>query len=60
MEGNSVISVEFESDADIQETLSNLKDKVDEAQTKLPADADESSVKEVSMDDSPIWTFSIS
>jgi len=60
MEWNSVISVEFESDVDIQETLSNLKDKVDEAQIKLPADADESSVKEVSMDDNPIWTFSIS
>ena len=59
-EGNSIISVEFESDADIWDTLSDLKDKVDEAQVKLPADADESSVKEVSMDDSPIWTFSIS
>jgi len=60
MEGNSIISVEFDSDADIQQTLSSLKDKVDEAKINLPASADEPSVKAVSMDDSAIWTFSIS
>lgn len=40
--------------------MRDLKDKVDLAKTDLPTDAKDSVVKEVSMDDTPIWTFSIS
>lgn len=56
----SVITVQFKSSVDTKEALRDLKDKVDLAKTDLPSDAKDSVVKEVSFDDSPIWTFSIS
>lgn len=60
MNSASLITVQFLSTADTQLTLTDLKDKVDIAKTDLPDDANEPVVKEISLDDSPIWTFSIS
>ena len=55
-----VIVVQFKSDVDSATAMRDLKDKVDLAKSKLPADAKDPVVKEVSLDDTPIWTFSIS
>lgn len=60
MNSASMISVQFKSDADIEAAMRDLKDKVDLAKSDLPSDTKDSIVKEVSFDDTPIWTFSIS
>ena len=59
MNSVSVVSVQFKSDADIATAMRDLKDKVDLVKPKLPADAKDPVVKEVSFDDTPIWTFSL-
>lgn len=59
MNSASVISVQFKSDTDIATAIRDLKDKVDLVKPKLPADAKDPVVKEVSLDDTPIWTFSL-
>ncbi|MCT4592206.1 MAG: efflux RND transporter permease subunit [Candidatus Gracilibacteria bacterium] len=58
--GVSSISVEFEADADLDNSIDELKDKVDEAKVDLPDNAEEPIVTEVSMSDIPIVTFSLS
>lgn len=60
MNSISMISVQFLSTVDKQEAVSDLKDKVDFAKSQLPTDAKDPVVKEISLDDSPIWTFSVS
>nr|HRI36889.1 efflux RND transporter permease subunit [bacterium] len=55
----SSITVQFKSDVDISDAMRDLKDKVDLAKSKLPEDANEPIVQEVSFDDTPIWIFSI-
>lgn len=60
MNSVSMIVVQFKSNVDTDTALRDLKDKVDLAKTDLPSDAKDSIVKEVSFDDTPIWTFSIS
>lgn len=59
MNSVSVISVQFKSDTDIATAMRDLKDKTDLVKPKLPADAKDPIVKEVSFDDTPIWTFSL-
>lgn len=59
MNSVSVISVQFKSDTNTTTAIRDLKDKVDLVKSKLPADAKEPVVKEVSFDDTPIWTFSL-
>ncbi len=56
----SNIVVQFKSDANITDSMRELKDKVDFAKKDLPTDAQEPIVKEFSLDDSPIWVFAIS
>lgn len=60
MNSVSTITVQFLSSVDKQTAMSDLRDKVDEAKSDLPDDANDPMVKEISLDDSPIWTFSIS
>lgn len=60
MNSASVIVVQFLSNVDTDSAVRELKDKVDLAKSELPDDANEPIVKEVSFDDNPIWTFSIS
>lgn len=55
----SSITVEFDSSEDQDEALRNLRDKVSTVK-ELPDDANEPSVNEISLDDSPIFTFSLS
>ena len=59
MNSASVVSVQFKSDTDIVTAMRDLKDQVDLVKPKLPADAKDPIVKEVSFDDTPIWTFSL-
>jgi len=60
MNSVSLLSIQFKSDADIDSSMRDLKDSVDLSKTELPLDAKDSIVREVSFDDTPIWTFSIS
>jgi len=60
MNSASIITVQFLSSVDTQTAVADLKDKVDLAKADLPEDANDPFVKEVSFDDTPIWTFSIS
>ena len=59
MNSVSVISVQFKSDTDTTTAMRDLKDKVDLVKPKLPSDAKDPVVQEVSFDDTPIWTFSL-
>lgn len=54
----SSITVEFDAKADLDDSLRKLRDEVKNIQGELPDDANESVVKEISLDDQPIWTFS--
>ena len=55
----SMITVEFEAEADLDKSIRDLKDKVDEAKVELPAEAEEPKVTEISVSDTPIVTFSL-
>ena len=57
-ESISQIFVEFDAKADIDDCIRKLKDKVDEAKTSLPGDADDPVVQELSFSNRPIITFS--
>jgi len=58
-EGVSSITVEFEADADLTESIRNLRDKVDEAKTDLPEEAQDPMVTEIRTNDYPVITFSL-
>lgn len=57
-EGVSQVFVEFDAKADIDDSIRKLKDKVDDAKSSLPKDADEPIVQELSFSSRPIVTFS--
>jgi multidrug efflux pump len=60
-EGQSQINIEFVTDADIDEALRKVKDKVDEAKGDLPSDLEnDPSVFEVNFSEFPIVVFSLS
>jgi len=58
-EGISSIVVEFEAQADLTESIRSLRDKVDEAVSDLPSEAEDPFVAEVRTNDMPIITFSL-
>ncbi len=55
----SSITVEFEANADIESSIRLLRDKVADAKQKISTDAEDPIVSEVSLDDMPIWSISI-
>jgi len=57
-EGFSQIFVEFDAEADLDDSIRKLKDKVDEAKASLPGDANDPFVQELSFSDTPIITYS--
>jgi multidrug efflux pump subunit AcrB len=59
-EGVSTVVVEFEANADVDESISDLKDKIDQIQPDLPTDAHDPMVSEVNYVDQPIMTIAIS
>ncbi len=59
-EGVSSVVVEFTAEADIDESIADLKDKVDQIKPELPDEAEEPQVSEVSFVDQPILTIAFS
>ncbi len=59
-EGFSVITAEFDAHADIDKSIQDLKDAVDQAKGELPEDATDPTVTEVNFADQPILVISIS
>ncbi|MBU2025587.1 MAG: efflux RND transporter permease subunit [Patescibacteria group bacterium] len=57
--GFSRLTVEFEPDQNLENSIRKLKDKVDEAKPDLPEDANDPQVTEVSIIDYPIFAFSL-
>lgn len=56
----SFINTEFTSDVDVEVALRRIRERVDIAKSKLPDDADEPIVKELSSSDWPIYTVVLS
>ena len=54
----SAITVEFEAHADLNKSIRDLKDKVDEAKPDLPEQAEDPVVTEITVTDRAIVTFS--
>jgi multidrug efflux pump subunit AcrB len=60
-EGLSSISIEFVTGTDIDKALQDVKDKVDEAKSELPADLEnDPAVFEVNLSEMPIAVYSLS
>jgi multidrug efflux pump subunit AcrB len=59
-ESVSSIVVEFNASADLEASLADLKDKVDELKVGLPSDAEDPTVTEVNFNDQPVLTFTVS
>ncbi len=53
-EGISIISLEFEPQVDIADALQRVRDRVGIAQSKLPQQAEDTSVREISFSDFPV------
>lgn len=57
--GFSSIFVEFNAEADLDESFKKLREAVDEAQPQLPQEAEDPVVTEIRMSDFPIVTYSL-
>lgn len=58
-EGISLITLEFEPEASIEESLQQVRDRVDRARSDLPEDVEETDVQEVAMSDFPIMMLTL-
>ena len=58
-EGVSVVSLEFEPEADITDALQRVREKVSTARTKIPEDAEDTLVQEISFSDMPIMLINL-
>ena len=56
----STVQVEFEASADLEDSLRKLRDQVNTIKKDLPADASDPQVREISFDDTPIWSIALS
>jgi len=59
-EGSSVISLEFNTNIEMEDALRKVKDKVDKAKGDLPAEADDPVVVDLNMSEFPIMILNIS
>lgn len=55
----SSIVVQFKAGEDVDSVIRELKDSVDTAKKDIPTDANDPIVKEISISDSPFWTFTV-
>jgi HAE1 family hydrophobic/amphiphilic exporter-1 len=55
----SSIVVEFNANADIQSSIQLLRNSVDAARSSISTDAKDPTVTEVSLDDMPVWSISV-
>jgi multidrug efflux pump subunit AcrB len=58
-EGVSSIVVEFDAGADVDESLRDLRDRVDQLRSDLPETANDPQVTEVDFVDQPVLTFAV-
>ena len=59
-ESVSTVIVEFEASADVDDSISDLKDEIDLIKPDLPSDAEDSIVSEVNFVDQPIMNIAVS
>ncbi len=59
VEGVSAITIEFEPYVNIESALQKVRDKVDMAGSDLPEEAQDSSIKEVNVSESPVMLISL-
>lgn len=59
-DGLSMITAEFDTNADIDKSIQDLKDAVDSARAELPRDATQPVVSEVNFAEQPIFVISVS
>ncbi|MBN8546928.1 MAG: efflux RND transporter permease subunit [Ignavibacteria bacterium] len=59
-EGYSLIQVEFQSGYDIEDALQKVREKVNKAETEIPADATKPEIVEINFSEFPILTFELS
>jgi HAE1 family hydrophobic/amphiphilic exporter-1 len=55
----SAVTVEFEASENLDDAIRRLRDKVNTTKKDLPETANEPSVREISFDDTPIWSIAI-
>lgn len=55
----SSITVEFNAKQDMEDSIRRLRDKVNSVKPKISTEAEDPQVIEVSLDDTPIWSISI-
>ncbi|HVT75065.1 MAG TPA: efflux RND transporter permease subunit, partial [Candidatus Paceibacterota bacterium] len=55
----SSVQVEFNASEDLTEAIRNLRDKVADAKPDLSTDAKDPVVSEISLDDTPMWSISL-
>lgn len=55
----SAITVEYSADADLDDSIRKLRDAVNNVKEKLPTDADDPIVKEISIDDNAMFSISV-
>ena len=58
-EGASIIALEFEPEVVIEDALQRVRDRVNRSQPKLPEDAEDTSIREISLSDFPILIVTI-
>ena len=58
-EGASIISLEFEPEVVIEDALQRVRDRVNRVKPRLPEDAEEPAVREISFSDFPILIINI-
>lgn len=58
-EGASLITLEFNPEVVIEDALQRVRDRVNRARTKIPSDAEETSIREISFSDWPILIVTI-
>lgn len=59
VEGFTSLTVEFETDMDIDEAVRKVREKVDQAKPDLPADVEEPFIQEINFENIPIMLVSI-
>jgi HAE1 family hydrophobic/amphiphilic exporter-1 len=55
----SAITVEFNANADLTESIRNLRDKVNDSKPNLPKDATDPVVNQISLDDQPVLQIAV-
>lgn len=59
MNSVSSITVEFDAKEDLEDSIRRLRDKVNNVKPKISSQAEDPQVIEVSLDDTPIWSISL-